>query len=149
MSINNFNDVGDFHEKFGLDNVTHRLPGKRMISEALLKFRLDFMREELDELEQAVTRVISPDGTRSDIIIDDAKVFDALIDLVYVALGTAQLLGYPWHAGWDEVQRANMNKERCKRVEDSTRGSLFDVIKPTNWTPPDITRVLRSYGWRV
>ena len=40
--------------------------------------------------------------------------YDALIDLTYVAMGTAYMMGLPWQDLWDEVQRANMSKVRAK-----------------------------------
>lgn len=134
----NFDDVGDFHRRFGLDSVSDTTPaGPRVVDTPLLNFRLRFLEEELRELNEAAERG------------DHVKMFDALIDLVYVAKGTAHLFGYPWQEGWDEVQRANMTKERATRVEDSTRGSTFDVIKPPGWTPPRIDLVLRRLGWHV
>jgi len=134
----NYERVGDFHEKFGLENGTHRGYFPRpWPPEALIQFRLGFLHEELKELERAYEAQ------------DITGVFDALIDLVYVALGTAQVHGLPWEAGFAEVQRANMTKERAVRAEQSARGSTFDVVKPMGWQPPDLVRVLRDYGWDV
>lgn len=133
----NFVDVGDFHAKFGLTSVTHEGPGPREITPELLEFRSKFMQEELDEFNEAAKTN------------DHAKMFDALLDLVYVAMGTAHMFGYPWQAGWDEVQRANISKERVTRAEDSTRGSTFDVIKPVGWTAPNIGLVLAENGFRA
>lgn len=133
----NFDDVGEFHHRFGLDNVTYGGPyiQPREIPQDLIDFRLKFLREELNEIERGYA-----EG-------DLAKVADGLVDLVYVALGTAHLHYFPWEQLWNEVQRANMTKERCLREEDSTRGSRYDVIKPPGWTPPDIIGVLKGYGW--
>ena len=130
-----FDDVGDFHEKFGLDNVTHHGAGQRDVDESLMNFRIKFMREELDEFEGAYE------------IGDEAGMFDALMDLVYVAMGTAHLKGYPWHSGWAEVQRANMAKVRAASDgRDSKRSSPWDVVKPPGWTPPDVQGVLLRTG---
>ena len=79
---------------------------------------------------------------------DVPGMFDALIDLVYVALGTAHILNLPWEAGWDQVQRANMAKVRAaKDGSDSKRGSGWDVVKPDGWRAPDLEAVLQSMGW--
>jgi predicted HAD superfamily Cof-like phosphohydrolase len=158
----NFDDVGDFHEKFDLDNVTHRgsVPkaGKYTaeLQKKLIEFRTRFMQEELDEFSLG-----AQEG-------DHAKMFDALLDLAYVVFGTAHVLGYPWQEGWDEVQRANMTKERCgidhkfeqeggghdactkcfkPKSAHSLRGSAYDVIKPAGWTAPDIAGVLKHHGF--
>lgn len=135
-------DVGDFHCKFELDHTTCSKgcgrTGPRPWDDELVKFRTKFLHEELKEFEDAVAER------------DHAKIFDALIDLVYVAHGTAHLLGYPWRIGWDAVQAANMAKQRAaKDGSDSVRGSSFDVVKPASWIPPDIEGVLQAYGFDV
>lgn len=132
--MSNFTDVGDFHRKFGL-HASDLKPGLEVMDESTYQFRFKFLLEELDELEEAWD-----EG-------DSAKMFDALIDLVYVAMGTAHLLGFPWQEGWDAVQAANMSKQRAQRAEQSMRGSALDVIKPEGWTPPDIEAVLQRHGW--
>lgn len=131
----NFDDVGDFHEKFHLGNTTHGEPGIVGMPADLLKFRLKFLQEELNEFKEAMAT------GREDLA------FDALLDLVYVAMGTAHHLGYPWQEGWDLVQAANMMKERAERSEQSERGGTWDVVKPEGWQPPDIKGLLESYGW--
>ena len=136
----NFDDVGDFHEKFDLPNVTHAsVAGPMDMPADLLDFRLKFLKEELQEFSTAMS-----DG-------DEAGAFDALIDLVYVAMGTAHLLGFPWQQGWDLVQAANMAKVRAASAEHSAantgRGHASDVVKPDGWQPPDIVGLLRKHGW--
>ncbi len=93
------------------------------------------MEEELEEFEI---------GKGAD---DHAQMFDALLDLVYVAMGTAHLLGYPWQAGWEAVQAANMAKVRAAADgSDSKRGSSYDVVKPLGWLPPDILAILERHA---
>jgi hypothetical protein len=46
---------------------------------------------------------------------------------------------------WDDVQRANMAKERALRPEDSKRGSVYDVIKPKGWIAPDGAMIVAKY----
>jgi predicted HAD superfamily Cof-like phosphohydrolase len=75
--------------------------------------------------------------------VDDlVGVADGLIDLIYVAIGTLQLMGVPVAEGWREVQRANMTKERVAKAEDSKRGHAWDIKKPEGWEPPNWERVL-------
>jgi len=134
----NFDDVGDFHEKFGMDSVTYHGSGPRSLPADLIDFRLRCMREEITEFEDAAA-----EGNA-------AKMFDALIDLVYFALGTAQLSGFPWQAGWDAVQRANMAKRRARPDgADSTRQSGWDVVKPPGWAPPAIDKILTVSGFNA
>ena len=135
--ISNFRDVGEFHEKFDLHVVEGpRGRGPQPWNAELLAFRIKFLREELKEFEDSVH------------LQDHAGMADALIDLVYVAMGTAHVLGYPWQELWNEVQRANMTKERAKADgSNSLRGSSFDVIKPPGWQAPQIEQIMGEYGW--
>lgn len=115
-------DIVDFHVRFGLE---YKGP-PRPLEEELSQFRQKFMQEELNEYGEAVAN-----GDRE-------KQFDALIDLVYVAVGTAYMHGFHFPEGWRRVQAANMAKIRGTK-ESSTRGSSYDVIKPAGWTPPTLT----------
>jgi predicted HAD superfamily Cof-like phosphohydrolase len=152
----NFDDVGNFHEKFGLDNVTYGNAGPREVSKKLLEFRMRFLIEELEEFVEAVGYKLVGDSWGNISIQevnsefpDHAQAFDALLDLTYVAMGTAHLEGYPWQQGWDRVQRANITKERAKPDgSNSARNSSFDVVKPAGWTAPDIAGLLRELGWQ-
>jgi hypothetical protein len=173
--VNDFEKVGLFHQKFGVRHASifrpeDSGPAPRLLSPEEAKFRIKFLREELEEFEEGVR-----EG-------DLAKCADALVDLVYVALGTAHMQMLPWDELFAEVQRANMTKERCgidhlyrsclqggpdhvgkhcgvlvewpegtktecaqAEVKHSRRGSALDVIKPEGWTPPQIEEVLA--GW--
>jgi len=137
VGVNNHAAVGNFHQKFGLDNTTFGGIGPRPWDDDLIEFRIKFLSEELDEFRDAA------------LVRDHAKMADALVDLNYVSHGTAHLLGYPWHLIFGEVQRANMAKQRARCAEDSTRGSTFDVIKPPGWTAPDVAGILRTFGWEL
>lgn len=126
-------DIKDFHEKFGLIMPPSSSPCL-LQGEELFDFRIKFMHEEFIEFVQA-----HQEG-------DLASSFDALIDLVYVAMGTAYLMGLPWQQGWDEVHKANMAKVRASEPSQSKRGTKYDVIKPDGWTPPDLQKVLDNYN---
>lgn len=162
----NFDDVGDFHEKFGLDNTTHEDIGPRtQLDPEVIPFRVKFLLEELQEFCDGAGIVLLDKGSDEPgelfIRLDELEIemkpgfkmkheltFDALLDLVYVAMGTAHFLGYPWQMGWRLVQRANMAKIRAKKdASDSKRGSSFDVVKPPGWTPPNIERLLGRIGF--
>lgn len=127
--LTNFEDIIAFHEKYGLNyDGPPRIP-----HQDLLHFRVKFQTEELEEFIEAWG-----DG-------DLPKMADALIDMVYVAMGTAYLMGLPWQALWNQVQAANMRKVRAEHAHESKRGSAYDVIKPEGWVGPDIEGVLMSY----
>jgi predicted HAD superfamily Cof-like phosphohydrolase len=143
MSENHWADVAAFHAKFGLPEATsdpghHQLPKSSFDMAALIKFRLQFMQEELDEFLKGWE-----EG-------DYAQMADALIDLEYVVLGTSHMLGFPHPELWDDVQAANMRKERAATDgSNSKRGSALDVIKPEGWVGPDGASILRKYGYPV
>ncbi len=126
MVQSHYQDIVDFHEKFGLEGPAHPV----FLTPEVQGFRQNFMYEELEEYREAIEAG------------DLAKAFDALLDLVYVAIGTAYLHGFPWNEGWNLVQAANMAKVRAQAVTDSKRGSAYDVVKPAGWKPPQIERLV-------
>ena len=137
-----FRDIQRFHEKFGLEPT--RDPGHQLPDD-VLKFRIKFMFEELQEYVDAVGGSYGCPN----ISIDSAKfhaedALDALIDLVYVALGTAFLHRFPFNEGWARVQEANMAKVRASGADDplSKRKHAIDIVKPPGWTPPVLVDLL-------
>jgi predicted HAD superfamily Cof-like phosphohydrolase len=65
---------------------------------------------------------------------------DALIDLTYIAKGTALFAGITsaqWALIFDVVHSRNMMKMRAPSASHSKRGSALDIIKPANWSPPE------------
>lgn len=116
-------DIKAFHEKFQLSYKA----GPRLLSPELKDFRAKFMREELDEY---LLSYLSNEVTAMELSLD------ALVDLVYVALGTAYLHGYDFREAWRRVHLANMRKQRVLNPADSKRGSTYDVIKPPGWQAP-------------
>lgn len=125
----------EFHAKFELkpEKEVPHLP----TDPSLLLFRLGFQVEELRELTQAIYDR------------DLVQIADALVDIVYVAIGTAYWLGLPWDALFAEVHRANLAKTRVSRpgADPTARGGVYDVIKPAGWEPPNLVRILHDAGW--
>jgi hypothetical protein len=101
-----------------------------LLDQDAFHFRVGFMKEELAEFMYA----------HNDSNIVDAV--DALVDLVYVVLGTAAMMGVPWEAVWDEVHTANMKKVRATDASQSKRGSTLDVVKPVGWEKPELLQHL-------
>jgi predicted HAD superfamily Cof-like phosphohydrolase len=102
-------------------------PKPKMLDKKTDDFRVVLMQEELNEYIDATT-------------VEDK--FDALIDLVYVALGTAYLMGLPFEDGFKEVHYANMNKVRATKESDSKRESKLDIVKPPGWVAPNLKQLL-------
>lgn len=133
-----WNDIEEFHHKFHLSYGG----APRVLPEDLMDFRIKFLQEELEEYKRAWGD-IRMDG---DSLKSREDMLDALVDLVYVALGTAYLHGFNFAEAWRRVQVANMAKVRVERVEDSKRGSKFDVVKPTGWTAPSHSDLVGTLG---
>ena len=82
-------DIDQFHKKFGFEkNEKVGIPDNNEI----VNFRTSFLMEELAEYTQAITKK------------DAAGALDALVDIVYIALGTAWLFNLPFEKAWQEVQ---------------------------------------------
>lgn len=131
-------DVTRFHLRLGLP-VADRLT---IIPKKEFEDRARFIHEELEELEDAGDRLYHGDTDMATL----AQVFDALIDIVYVAVGTAVQMGFPWQNGWDLVQTANMQKERGP---DDGTGHKLGVVKPAGWRPPNIAACLHDFEVQV
>ena len=127
MSEHFWSDIVRFHAKFQLP----RPPVPRLLPDDVYNFRARFLQEELDEFRAACAGRNLADAA------------DALVDLAYVAFGTAYLMGLDRPAHWAEVQRANLGKVRADRAESSKRGHALDVVKPPGWTPPDHAAILQ------
>ena len=132
-------DIEAFHKKFDLvyEGPPRTLPGD------IADFRTKFMREELDEYEDHETHCREEFAQDGDADVSNytyhlEQQLDALVDLVYVALGTVYLQGFrhAFGAAWERVQRANMSKVRALSKSDSARGSTWDVVKHVGWVPP-------------
>ena len=107
-------DVRDFHEKFGL---LPKEPVSQELNPELAKQRVAHLKEELDEYIRAKT-------------LSDK--LDALVDLVYVALGTACMHGFDFDEAWRRVHAANMRKIRVEK------GEKQGIQKPDGWRGPDL-----------
>lgn len=132
-----YEDVRAFHVKF---NVPTDLQGDpRLLDPEDQEYREKFLGEELSELGEAYRAG------------DLAGVIDALQDLIYVAAGTGLMMGVPpklWQELWNDVQRANMAKERATSAADprSKRAHSLDVVKPAGWRAPDGAGILERYA---
>lgn len=128
-------DIRDFHDKFGIAYY-----GKpRILPYDLLGFREKFMAEELREYSDACYScdIAIQENDGAEVTHQLEQQLDALVDLIYVALGTAHLQGFDIEEAWKRVHEANMKKIRTPSADASKRGSKTDVIKPPGWTPPN------------
>ena len=92
--MSNFNKVGTFMKTFGQEVKTK----PSFSSDKINKLRIDLIKEELDELQEAM-------GNN-----DLLEVADALTDILYVTYGAGHAFGIDLDKCFDEVQNSNMSK---------------------------------------
>lgn len=124
-------DIAAMHTKFGVNTVLRGLDRDKL--EAFLKFRIDFLQEELDEMRSALVdfQAGKIEGTKA---ADDTV--DALIDLCVVAIGTLNGFDVDADEAWNRVHRKNMEKEVGIKASRPNPLGLPDLIKPEGWTAP-------------
>jgi predicted HAD superfamily Cof-like phosphohydrolase len=126
--------VIEFRTKFGLPIPSEPTP----ISPSELLHALGCLQEELIEFETHVNGyIIEPNQT------DDAGMFDALIDLVYFAVGIGIRRGWDFEEGFGRVHVANMLKELAGSKANK-RQSSTDLIKPQGWEPANLDDLVSS-----
>lgn len=131
MTIDLFECVKEFHENFCEDL---KPKGPRALEPDMSDFRIGFGKEEHDEY---ITAVAANDLEGQ---------LDALVDQVYVALGTAWLQGFDFNEAFRRVHAANMSKVRTESAEGSKRFSKYDVVKPAGWKAPVLTDLVQPVG---
>lgn len=133
-------DVSAFHAKFGQEYT-----GKpRMLPQDLHEFRTRFHDEETTEYREEYTDLVDAVARkdRRDIINSLELQLDALVDSVWVLLGTADLQfgRHAFNEAWRRVFKANMAKVLATEdphAEDSGREIKYDIRKPAGWMAPD------------
>ena len=123
--MSQYKDIDAFHKKFKFNQGK----GIKSMNYNFGNWRVDFLMEEIAELTDALDNK------------DDVEILDALVDICYVAMGTAWLMGLPFEKAWKEVQRSNMEK-----IRQASDRSEFDVVKPEGWKKPDIKGIVNK--WR-
>lgn len=78
---------------------------------------------------------------------DEVEIFDALLDIIVVAIGAGISAGYPMQLGWDEVVLSNMRKinPQTGKVDRREDGK---ILKPANWRAPNLRKVLEQHASR-
>ena len=122
--MSNFSKVGIFMKTFGQE-----VKNKPSFStDKINKLRLDLIKEELSELNDAMNNK------------DLLEVADALTDILYVTYGAGHAFGIDLDKCFDEVQNSNMSKldENGKPIYNE-HGK---VMKGPNYFKPDLSKFL-------
>ncbi len=125
-----FEQVREFSRAFGVATRPSPSPAGLGVDDEELVLRRRLLDEEVGELADAVAAR------------DVTAVADALADIVYIACGTADLLGIPFDEVFAEVHRANMSKLGADgRPVLRADGK---VLKGPAYVPPDVAGVLAA-----
>ena len=120
--MSNFIKVGTFMKTFGQDVKTK----PSFSTDKINKLRLDLIKEELDELTEAMNNK------------DLLEVADALTDILYVTYGAGHAFGIDLDKCFEEVQNSNMSK-----LDDNGKPIYNDsgkVMKGPNYFKPDLSK---------
>ena len=120
--MSNFSKVGVFMKTFGQE-----IKDKPSFStDKINKLRLDLIKEELNELTEAMNNK------------DLLEVADALTDILYVTYGAGHAFGINLDKCFEEVQNSNMSKldENGKPIYNE-HGK---VMKGPNYFKPDLSK---------
>ncbi len=122
--MSNFSKVGIFMKTFGQD-----VKNKPSFStDKINKLRIDLIKEELDELNEAMKNK------------DLLEVADALTDILYVTYGAGHAFGIDLDKCFNEVQSSNMSKL------DSNGKPIYNadgkVMKGPNYFKPDLSKFI-------
>ena len=120
--MSNFSKVGVFMKTFGQE-----VKDKPSFStDKINKLRIDLIKEELDELTEAMKNK------------DLLEVADALTDILYVTYGAGHALGIDLDKCFDEVQNSNMSKlDKNGKPIYNEHGK---VMKGPNYFKPDLSK---------
>ena len=120
--MTNFNKVGIFMKTFGQE-----VKNKPSFStDKINKLRLDLIKEELDELKEAMDNK------------DLLEVADALTDILYVTYGAGHAFGINLDKCFDEVQNSNMSK--LGETGEPIYNESGKVMKGPNYFKPNLSK---------
>ena len=123
--MSNFSKVGIFMKTFGQD-----VKNKPSFStDKINKLRIDLIKEELDELSDAMKNK------------DLLEVADALTDILYVTYGAGHAFGINLDKCFDEVQNSNMSK--LGKDGKPIFNENGKVMKGPNYFKPNLSKFLK------
>ena len=122
--MSNFNKVGTFMKTFGQEVKSK----PSFSSDKINKLRIDLIKEELDELQEAMKN--------NDLL----EVADALTDILYVTYGAGHAFGIDLDKCFEEVQNSNMSKldKNGKPIYNESG----KVMKGPNYFKPYLSKVV-------
>ena len=123
--MSNFEKVKIFMQTFGQE-VKNK---PSFSSEKIDKLRYDLIKEELDELKEALDNK------------DLLEVADALTDILYVTYGAGHAFGIDLDKCFEEVQQSNMSK--LDEKNEPIYNDNGKVMKGPNYFKPDLSKFIK------
>ena len=123
--MSNFNKVGTFMKTFGQEVKSK----PSFSSDKINKLRVDLIKEELDELQEAMKN--------NDLL----EVADALTDILYVTYGAGHAFGINLDKCFEEVQNSNMSK--LDAAGEPIYNDVGKVMKGPNYFKPDLSKFIK------
>ena len=120
------NDIKEMHNKFQVTEFINNNSDNKLLLQKFLKFRLDFIKEELDETFDAYFNR------------NDVEVLDGLIDILVVTLGTLDVFKCDTPKAWENIHKSNMSKTPGVNLTRPNNFSLPDMVKGKDFKKPDI-----------
>ena len=123
--MTNFDKVGVFMKTFGQDIKDK----PSLSSDKINKLRISLIKEELDELAEAINNK------------DLLEVADALTDILYVTYGAGHAFGINLDKCFEEVQNSNMSK-----LDDNGKPIYNEsgkVMKGPKYFKPDLNKLIK------
>ena len=119
------------HDVFKDQEMFMRACGQEVDAPNMEQFKMyaNLIGEEVNEFWDAVDKK------------DDVEIFDALLDIIVVAVGAGVSAGFPMQFGWDEVVLSNMRKVDPKTGMVQRRAD-GKILKPEGWKPPNLLKVM-------
>ena len=118
--MSNFESVKKFMQTFGQEiKIKASFPNDK-----ITKLRIDLIREELSELEEAIEKR------------DIKEVADALTDILYVTYGAGHSFGIDLDKCFQEVQNSNMSK--LGQDGKPIKNEYGKVMKGPNYFKPNL-----------
>ena len=122
--MSNFNKVGTFMKTFRQEVKTE----PSFSTDKINKLRLDLIKEELQELTEAMNNK------------DLLEVADALTDILYVTYGAGHAFGIDLDKCFEEVQNSNMSK--LGEDGNPIYNEFGKVMKGPNYFKPDLSKFI-------
>jgi|TARA_B110000914_G_scaffold198222_1_gene188476 predicted HAD superfamily Cof-like phosphohydrolase len=123
--MSNFQSVKKFMQTFGQEIKDKT----EFPNEKIVRLRYDLIKEELEELNQAIKDK------------DMKEVADALTDILYVTYGAGHAFGINLDECFEEVQKSNMSKLGAD--DKPIYNENGKVMKGPNYFKPDLNKFLK------